>query len=217
MTMNIFRLSGDMLHLASILILLLKIRVSKSCAGVSLKTQELYLIVFVCRYLDLFIRFIGLYNFLMKIFYIGSAAGIIYYMRFHKVVKQTYDKDQDTFRSVFLLAPAAVAALLVHTRFTFIEVLWSFSIYLESVAILPQLVLLQRTRNVDNLTGNYVFTLGAYRALYILNWIYRFMTEPGYHAWIAWVAGLVQTAVYVDFFYYYLQAWKDNKKLKLPA
>ena len=50
MTMNIFRLSGDMLHLASILILLLKIRVSKSCAGVSLKTQELYLIVFVCRY-----------------------------------------------------------------------------------------------------------------------------------------------------------------------
>ena len=60
-----------------------------------------------------------------------------------QVVKQTYDKDQDTFRSVFLLAPAAVAALLVHTRFTFIEVLWSFSIYLESVAILPQLVLLQ--------------------------------------------------------------------------
>ena len=76
---------------------------------------------------------------------------------------------------------------------------------------------LQRTRNVDNLTGNYVFTLGAYRALYILNWIYRFMTEPGYHAWIAWVSGLVQTAVYIDFFYYYLQAWKDNKKLKLPA
>ena len=41
--------------------------------------------MYIHRYLDLFIRFIGLYNFLMKIFYIGSAAGIIYYMRFHKV------------------------------------------------------------------------------------------------------------------------------------
>lgn len=40
------------------------------------------------------------------------------------------------------------------------QVLWTFSIYLEAVAILPQLVLLQRTQNIDNLTGNYVFLLG---------------------------------------------------------
>lgn len=40
------------------------------------------------------------------------------------------------------------------------KILWTFSIYLEAVAILPQLVLLQRSRNVDNLTGNYVFLLG---------------------------------------------------------
>ena len=33
----------------------------------------------------------------------------------------------------------------------------------EAVAILPQLVLLQRTQNIDNLTGNYVFMLGCAR------------------------------------------------------
>lgn len=42
-----------------------------------------------------------------------------------------------------------------------VQVLWTFSIYLEAVAILPQLVLLQRTQNIDNLTGNYVFLLGC--------------------------------------------------------
>lgn len=157
------------------------------------------------------------YNTVMKLFYIGSSLGIIYYMRFHKVVSQTYDKDQDTFRSLFLIVPSAVAALFINVRFTPVEILWTFSIYLEAVAILPQLVLLQRTRNVDNLTGNYVFMLGAYRGLYILNWIYRYFTEPGYHSYIAWVAGIVQTAIYVDFFYYYLDSWKNNKKLKLPA
>ena len=41
------------------------------------------------------------------------------------------------------------------------QVLWTFSIYLEAVAIIPQLVLLQRTQNIDNLTGNYVFLLGC--------------------------------------------------------
>jgi hypothetical protein len=40
------------------------------------------------------------------------------------------------------------------------QICWAFSIYLEAVSILPQLVLLQRSRNVDNLTGQYVFFLG---------------------------------------------------------
>ena len=41
-----------------------------------------------------------------------------------------------------------------------LQILWTFSIYLEAVAILPQLVMLLRTQNIDNLTGNYVFLLG---------------------------------------------------------
>lgn len=47
-----------------------------------------------------------------------------------------------------------------YVNLCFKQVMWTFSIYLEAVAILPQLVLLQRTRNVDNLTGQYVFLLG---------------------------------------------------------
>lgn len=37
--MNIFRLAGDMTHLLSIVTLLLKIHATKSCAGVSMRTQ----------------------------------------------------------------------------------------------------------------------------------------------------------------------------------
>lgn len=42
----------------------------------------------------------------------------------------------------------------------FLQVVWTFSLYLEAVAILPQLVLLKRTRNIDNLTALYVILLG---------------------------------------------------------
>ena len=41
-----------------------------------------------------------------------------------------------------------------------LQLIWTFSILLEAVAILPQLVLMQRTQNIDNLTANYVALLG---------------------------------------------------------
>ncbi|GER46775.1 ER lumen protein retaining receptor [Striga asiatica] len=239
--MNVFRLAGDMTHLLSVIVLLLKIRTMKSCAGISLKTQELYTIVFLARYLDLFTRYYSFYNTVMKLVFIGTSVCIVWYMRYHKVVKQTYNKDQDTFRHYFLIPPCLLLALLVHRSFTVMEVLWTFSLYLEAVAILPQLILLQRTKNIDNLTGNYIFLLGhlfvlppamlsdlvvvidvmnylsAYRAFYLVNWVYRFFTEQHKARWIPWLSGLVQTALYADFFYYYIKSWKNNEKLKLPA
>ena len=89
--------------------------------------------------------------------------------------------------------------------------LWECSIYLEAFAIVPQLIVLQRYREVENLTGNYVFFLGAYRFLYILNWIYRSYNEPFYqHNWVAYVCGVVQTGLYLDFFYYFFQRYDLN-------
>jgi len=206
-----------MTHLLSIILLLLKIQGEKSCRGISLKTQELYALVFACRYLDLFTSFISLYNTVMKLVFLASSFSIIYYMRYHKQVKATYDREQDTFRVVFLVVPCLVLALLINHEFTFMEILWTFSIYLEAVAILPQLVLLQRTSNIDNMSANYVFFLGTYRGLYILNWIYRYMTEHRYRQWIVWTSGVAQTALYCDFFYYYVKAWRSHEKLKLPS
>lgn len=207
-----------MTHLLSIIVLLLKITGTKSCRGVSLRTQELYALVFITRYLDLFTNFVSVYNTVMKLVFLGTSCAIVYYMRYHRIIRLTYDKDQDTFRHWMLIAPSAALALIFAHPRSFLEVLWKFSIYLESVAILPQLVLLNRTQNIDNLTGNYIFLLGSYRGLYILNWIYRYMTESHYRSqWAVWLSGIVQTAIYCDFFYYYIKAWKNNEKLALPA
>ncbi|KAI3982399.1 hypothetical protein MKX01_041237 [Papaver californicum] len=215
--MNIFRFAGDMTHLISVLVLLLKIYATKSCSGISLKTQELYALVFLARYLDLFTDFISVYNTVMKIVFIVSSSAIVWCMRMHPMVRRSYDKELDTFRHYFLIGGCILGALLVHEKFTFQEIFWAFSLYLEAVAILPQLVLLQRSGNVDNLTGQFVFFLGAYRALYILNWIYRYFTEKDFGRWISCISGLVQTALYGDFFYYYFISWKNNAKLQLPA
>jgi hypothetical protein len=62
------------------------------------------------------------YNTLMKMIFLGSSFTILYYMRVHRGVKKTYDKEQDTFRVLFLTGPCAAAALLINQEFSFMEV-----------------------------------------------------------------------------------------------
>lgn len=224
MSMNIFRLAGDMSHVFSIIVLLLRLRVVKNAHGISVKTHELFLIVFVTRYLDLFTTFYSLYNSVMKILYIAATAMIIYTIRFTQPFKSSYDKAQDSFLHYkFAVVPCAIIALLTHLIQHKgigkpIDLLWLFSIYLESISILPQLIVLQRYREVENLTGNYVFFMGAYRFLYILNWIYRSYHEALYqHHFVVYFCGVLQTLLYVDFFYYYIKSKAKGSKFTLPT
>lgn len=147
--MNIFRFCGDMLHLASILLLLWKIHKNKSCVGVSCRMQECYLIVFAWRYLDLLYEFINLYNSVMKIFFILSTGYLIYLMRFKPPVNQTYDRSVDSFKyEIYFLVPCIVVGTITCEEYSITEILWCSSIWLEAIAITPQLVLLAKMREV---------------------------------------------------------------------
>lgn len=185
--------------------------------------------MYISRYLDLFTTYISLYNSFMKLVFLAGSGATIYliYLKF----KATYDHNHDSFRIEFLLIPCAILALLINHDFTVMEVgsmttiwlsirttysnaiivvvvllvqvLWTFSIYLESVAILPQLFLVSKTGEAESITSHYLFALGSYRALYLLNWVYRYFSEAHYDL-IVIFAGVVQTILYCDFFYLYI-------------
>lgn len=82
------------------------------------------------------------------------------------------------------------------------KTLWIFSIILESVCVLPQLILLRQTTVPTVIDSFYLLTLGSYRAFYILNWIVRATQEDGVDV-VAVIFGIVQTAFYVDFAWVY--------------
>ncbi|CAK1547143.1 unnamed protein product [Leptosia nina] len=212
--MNIFRLLADLSHLLAIIILLLKIWKTRSCAGISGKSQILFSIVYTARYLDLLTTYVSAYNTVMKVVFIVASYATVYLM--YVKFRATYDHNHDTFRIEFLLIPCVILALLINREFTFLEVLWTFSIYLESVAILPQLFLVSKTGEAESITSHYLFALGSYRGLYLLNWIYRYIVEDHYEL-IAIIAGVVQTVLYCDFFYLYITKVLKGKKLQLPA
>jgi len=218
--MNWFRIAADLLHLLSFVVLIWKIRKQRSCAGISLKTQVLYFIVFVSRYLDLpwnifYPSWFHFYLASMKIIYILATALIIYYI--HNRYRSTYCVDEDGLPLYFIIPPCFILALIWNNEFSFFEIMWAFSVFLEAVTILPQLLMLQSTGNVETLTGHYIFCLGGYRALYLINWIYRYIMEDDYEQWIVWTAGAIQTILYIDFFYYYFKGYLRGEAISLPT
>ena len=93
--------------------------------------------------------------------------------------------------------------------------------------------MVSKTGEAETITSHYLFALGIYRFLYILNWVYRYYTE-NFIDWISIVSGVVQTVLYCDFFYLYITKGKlqpmctsafaplvflvlKGKKLSLPA
>lgn len=87
--MDVFQLLGDFLHLVAVLLLLLKIIASKNVVGLSYKTQELYLVVFLTRYSDMLLEhhWGSLYFNLMRFIFIGITAYTIYHMKFKRPYK----------------------------------------------------------------------------------------------------------------------------------
>ena len=76
-----------------------------------------------------------------------------------------------------------------------------FLVYLESVAILPQLSVTSqgKSSDVDKVILFYLSSLASHKIFYILNWMYRYNNE-GFYDIIAMSAGVVQAAIYVNFF-----------------
>jgi ER lumen protein retaining receptor len=211
MAMNAFRVTGDLVHLIAIVILLHRIFIVKNAQGLSRKTQELYLVVFVARYLDLFTSFYSVYNSLMKMIYIGWTGALVTALKIKSTVQETYRSEQDGFPHwKKLVSPCVCIAFLVHfigsgfAYFDLLELFWTFSILLEAVSTLPQILMYRKYREVESLTGgSFILLMGGYRFMYILNWIYRAHTEKHYkHHWLVYYCGVVQAIVgFAGFFW----------------
>eukprot|EP01063_Lacrimia_lanifica_P003114 TRINITY_DN1166_c0_g1_i1.p1 TRINITY_DN1166_c0_g1~~TRINITY_DN1166_c0_g1_i1.p1 ORF type:complete len:267 (+),score=100.31 TRINITY_DN1166_c0_g1_i1:87-803(+) len=218
---NVFRQTGDLLHLLSVLIILYKMLKYKSCTGISLKSQFAYAMVFTTRYMPTIFRSHSWYLLLMKLFFLGSSYFIVFLMRFKRQWRASYDAKIDSFKMRYLFITASVMALFFHyDNQSFVtEVLWTFSEYLEAVAIMPQLLLLntiiEQGRKWELLTGHYVFCLGCYRMFYVFNWIYRYYYENHWN-WVDTTSGIIQTLLYTDFFYTYIKGIAKLKQSSLP-
>ncbi len=110
---NVFRVLGDLSHTASKCILIYAIHRNKSAEGVSLLTQLLYILVFGTRYLDLLWvpPWYSWWNTVLKIFYMGSSAYIVWLMM--RVYARTREKEYAWKLAMYSLLASLISAPVV--------------------------------------------------------------------------------------------------------
>ncbi|EHY64871.1 hypothetical protein NERG_01927 [Nematocida ausubeli] len=209
----LLRTFADLLHLLAMLILLVKMNRTKSCSGISLKSQLLYLSVYLFRYIDIIYIVIYpvllrsrrlVYNSIMKVLFVLLQSKIIYKVNYK--YSYTYDRELDNLNIALPIGMALVISMLINKSYGFhykiiIELFWSSSIVLESIAIIPQLLLLYKTGEVEVLTIEYIVLLGFYRAIYMAIWLVKYIITR--ENTLLLCGSIIQSILYGELFWVY--------------
>mmetsp|Transcript_87611 Transcript_87611/g.246096 ORF Transcript_87611/g.246096 Transcript_87611/m.246096 type:complete len:281 (-) Transcript_87611:112-954(-) len=194
---NIFRYIGDDLHLFGVVALLATLAKNRSCQGISRSTQILYFFVFVTRYLDLLDHSQTAYLVFFKITYIVTSTIVL--VIFYRLDK-TYERQKDTCSLLVIFVPCTTAAMLLANEYSVLEMLWSFSQFLEGFAMVPQYIFCYRDRGAKDLgVSLYVISLGGYRVFYAANWIYKKVQMPHYSDIQSWAGGAIEISFFIDY------------------
>jgi hypothetical protein len=138
----------------------------------------------------------------------------------------TYDSQHDSLDYKYFVFPALAVAFLVHTnlnRNLITDVMWTFSMYLETAAIVPQLVLFHSKRGqIEKYTSHFVALQGLSRLFSLLFWYdtyaelnetqansYSLLQE--YCGYMIIASQVVQLIIMCDYYYFYFKSlWKGE-------
>lgn len=212
---------SSIVSMFSFLMVVVKIESARSVKGVSLKMMECYILVFLGR-LCAIVPFEGYLPFdksgdwLYQVCeFVGFclACVIVYCCR----IKYTsaYNPATDTLNHLWLIMPAFAVSLIFHpnlNNFLPSDIAWAFALYLESVAVLPQLFQFMKEGQAQPHTSHFLFAQAVSKALSFIFWASSFseLSNPNHFikSFVGnWVVAmqLVQLLVMGDFIYHYIR------------
>lgn len=195
---NVYRYVGDYLHDAAVVALMAQLCCKRSVAGLSMRTQLLYLMVFTTRYLDL-PDTVVLHLILHKVLFISTTfLALLSFLLW----RDTYEHDRDTCPSWLIAAASLSVAPFVSAESDGVEIMWTFSQILEGFAMVPQYVFCYRCG--DDARGplgarTYIVAMGFYRFFYILNWLHKKSVWEQYWDPTSWASGVVNSSLFADY------------------
>lgn len=195
---NAYRYIGDFLHLFGMLVMVLTLFKNQSLTGFSIKTSIIYLVLYVSRYLDLFTRSLSMYLTVFKCSYITLSSVPV--VLFFKWDGYGYERRKDTVNVFALFLGCFILGIFTADHMHFVSVMWTFSQYLEAVALIPQYVFCYREPDKSE-PGIVLFivAIGFYRVFYACNWIYKKIAVAHYSDVHSWIAGFVEILFFADF------------------
>ncbi|KAJ1446369.1 ER lumen protein retaining receptor-domain-containing protein [Pelagophyceae sp. CCMP2097] len=234
-----------MLRCFGFMLLVAKIQRSKSAAGISAKTLQCYIVVFSARLLSImwhegYLPYDRSGDWLYHVIEAASlcAASVAAFLVQVKY-RLTYEDNNDSFGNVpgfpaelgalCIIVPAVLLAAVFHPSLNkdwLSDTLWTYSMYLESFAILPQLFLFQKQAvscsTVEMLIGHFVAAVGGARIIEMAFWMSSFHELADRYGkkhvgFIVLGTQIIHLILMADFFYFYLAGLKRGLPMQLPT
>lgn len=214
---------------------LLRLRMSKqrSAIGVSSRSLQLFALMYISRlfstmqyngYLpvdrsgDWFYQSIEIASLMLCLSILNAV---------HTTHERSYEKSMDTCVIHCFIIGAFIVSWFVHPHLNnrmLPDVSWTNALYLESLAMVPQLWMLSKKGGeVDSLAGHYIACVFVSRILMLTFWYNSYVelqprgSEFNLPGLGVMGAQILQVVLFADFMYYYVQAHRTNSKLVLPS
>eukprot|EP00727_Mastigamoeba_balamuthi_P010287 m51a1_g5881 putative er lumen protein retaining receptor 3 (223) ;mRNA; r:510892-511825 len=198
--MLVFYVLSDIVHVLGFLFLLAKLRRQHSAKGISLKTQVLFTVAFVFRtlgYLEMPTGRYTDYGIPTSLLVLLCHLGVVHAVLWHR---STVDSADDVPALHWFLVPCCILGMWASESGRFLAMMGVGSVFLEAVAMVPQLVLIVRTGcRVDGLMALYIVSLVVYKALFTAGWLVDNSYDP-----VVIVCDSMQYVIFLLFFLFYL-------------
>lgn len=213
-------------------LLRLQIRKQRGAQGISSRALQLYVVMYGCRLFSTL-----QYNGYLPVDRTGDwlyqmvdviALAVVYslILAVRTTHQHSYHYEHDTCPIHWFVLLAVVMSFFVHPHLNnrkIPDMAWTCALYLESVAMVPQLWMLTKLGGeVESLASHYIACVFLSRLLMMGFWVHTYhelkpkdsdFNMPGFG-----VMGsqLLQCVIFGDFMYYYIRSIRNNTKLVLP-
>lgn len=210
--MRIFPVYAELTHLFALTVLLYKLYLTKSAKGVSGKTHILYALVFAARYNNDF--YATMRNDLAPWNFIFPALTVYILYLIYFQYKNSNDKEKDSCWIGILVIPCAILASS-QRYFNIHSVLWEMSFYLETVTLIPQMVLIHKLEGkMEKHILLYFVLLGSYSGFYSLEWIYEKLVYHNDIHGFTTICSTIETLLFLFFLGYYFLSKRGKTEAK---
>lgn len=230
---------SSLVQMLSFIIIILKVIGYESCSGLSMNTALCYVIILASR-LTSTIFYHGYlpsdeagdwFYQLTEIITLICSTGLLFLMK--GKYNDTYDYQHDSLDYKYFVFPSLALAFLVHTslnRNLITDVMWTFSMYLETAAIVPQLVLFHSKKGqIEKYTSHFVALQGLSRLFSLLFWYdtyvelnesqsnsYSLLQE--YCGYMIIASQVIQLIIMCDYYYFYFKSlWKGDGYMSISS
>jgi len=237
---------GAIVRAFAFILLGIKMLTEKTARDVSQKALMVYVVAFAARLIavtfqegylpfdssgDYVYRIAELISFVM-------ATACLYMSR----TRDSYDSEADCFGNlsilpdslngaVLILVPCLVVALAIHpslNMFLLTDASWAYACYLETLAVVPQLMMIRSSRQKDSsnvvvepYTAHWIFSLAIARLYMLFFWMYSYhelhADEGGISGFAVLLSQGLQLFFMMEYTYYYIRSACKGEELRLPT